>query len=87
MTSYLMSYYTWSKCPTQGVAAALQVALYCDLHGHSRKHGAFMYGCQQAAASQVGTQPFTSMKDNYIMLPIIVHWACLHQEINAKTLI
>ena len=32
----------------------LQVALYCDLHGHSRKHGAFMYGCQQSPTPQVG---------------------------------
>ena len=31
----------------------LQVALYCDVHGHSRKHGAFMYGCQQSPAPQV----------------------------------
>lgn len=28
-----------------------------------------------------------SLKDNYIMLPIIVHWACLHQEVNANMLI
>ncbi len=34
-------------------SAAVQVALYCDLHGHSRKHGTFMYGCEQAPSPQV----------------------------------
>jgi hypothetical protein len=27
--------------------AALQVALFCDMHGHSRKFGIFMYGCEK----------------------------------------
>ncbi|KAJ3113758.1 Cytosolic carboxypeptidase 2 [Phlyctochytrium bullatum] len=25
--------------------AAREIALYCDLHGHNRKHGIFIYGC------------------------------------------
>ena len=25
----------------------LQVLVYCDLHGHSRKHNVFMYGCNR----------------------------------------
>jgi len=27
----------------------IQIALYCDLHGHSRKHMVFMYGCERKA--------------------------------------
>lgn len=27
-----------------------QVCVYVDLHGHSRKHNVFMYGCHQAQA-------------------------------------
>ncbi|KAI8926625.1 hypothetical protein BC831DRAFT_221843 [Entophlyctis helioformis] len=26
-------------------AQARQLVLYCDMHGHNRKHGAFVYGC------------------------------------------
>lgn len=31
-----------------------EIALFCDLHGHSRKHNVFMYGCasDQATASR-----------------------------------
>jgi len=39
--------------PGKRCYAAVQVALYCDLHGHSRKHGTFMYGCEQAPSPQV----------------------------------
>lgn len=39
--------------PCKRCYATVQVALYCDLHGHSRKHGTFMYGCEQAPSPQV----------------------------------
>ena len=39
--------------PSKHCYAAVQVALYCDLHGHSRKHGTFMYGCEQAPSPHV----------------------------------
>ena len=25
-----------------------EVVLYCDMHGHSRKHNAFLYGCENS---------------------------------------
>ena len=33
----------------------LQVLLYCDLHGHSRKHNVFMYG-NNTATDDLDTQ-------------------------------
>ena len=39
--------------PSKRCNAAVQVAMYYDLHGHSRKHGTFMYGCEQASSPQV----------------------------------
>ena len=44
---------TQEHFPSKRCYAAVQVALYCDLHGHSRKHGTFMYGCEQAPSPQV----------------------------------
>ena len=44
-----------------------QIILYCDLHGHSRKHNVFMYGCNTAArGSLTDTQPDLTSED-YIM--------------------
>lgn len=37
-----------------------QIILYCDLHGHSRKHMVFMYGCERKAYYQ----PPKSKKQN-----------------------
>lgn len=60
MRSVRMKMPHWCLEPLVQAAAAdrlgccdLQVVLYCDLHGHSRKHGAFMYGCEQSPAPQV----------------------------------
>ncbi len=61
---------TTSECqlhklhPPSKQLLSLQVALYCDLHGHSRKHGAFMYGCEHGAAPQV--------RDCHVL----IHYAC-----------
>lgn len=30
----------------------IQVLIYCDLHGHSRKQNVFMYGCNQGDNKQ-----------------------------------
>jgi hypothetical protein len=31
------------------------IALYCDLHAHSRKHNVFIYGCENKRAGCTGT--------------------------------
>lgn len=41
----------WRKlCTTQQShvhQCLLQVVLFCDMHGHSRKYGVFIYGCEK----------------------------------------
>lgn len=34
----------------------LQVAMFCDLHGHSRKYGIFIYGCDKKAGKDATPQ-------------------------------
>ena len=34
-----------------------EVVLFCDLHGHSRKHNVFCYGCENAKGDRQG-RPF-----------------------------
>ncbi|DBA97263.1 TPA: hypothetical protein ACH3X1_015010 [Trebouxia sp. C0004] len=44
-----------TKALLKQLHAARGVALYCDLHGHSRKHSTFMYGCEQAPSPQASS--------------------------------
>lgn len=37
------------KTMVQNLVRERQVVLLCDLHGHSRAHGAFVYGCETSA--------------------------------------
>uniref|UniRef100_H2YEX1 Peptidase M14 carboxypeptidase A domain-containing protein n=1 Tax=Ciona savignyi TaxID=51511 RepID=H2YEX1_CIOSA len=32
------------------------ILIYCDLHGHSRKHHVFMYGCERKALKPKQTE-------------------------------
>ena len=41
-----------TKTLLKNLAAQREVALYCDLHGHSRKCNMFMYGCSPRTPSQ-----------------------------------
>jgi hypothetical protein len=41
-----------TKTLLKALAAQREVALYCDLHGHSRKCNMFMYGCSPRTPSQ-----------------------------------
>ncbi|XP_039568268.1 cytosolic carboxypeptidase 2 isoform X3 [Passer montanus] len=42
------------RAMVQRVLAEREVVLYCDFHGHSRKHNVFMYGCD--AGGDTGTR-------------------------------
>ena len=45
------------------LCAEREVVLYCDLHGHSRKHNVFIYGCDDVAdpASRLRSRVFPRM--------------------------
>ena len=63
------------KAMASNLNCLLQIILYCDLHGHSRKHMVFMYGCERKAlrgrtktnlypgASSDGDDPFSDAKN------------------------
>ena len=41
------------KALMKAFTAEREVVLFCDLHGHSRKMGIFMYGCEKRAAAKL----------------------------------
>ena len=45
--------YNTHQAMMKELAAQREVALYCDIHGHSRKCNMFMYGCCPRSPSQV----------------------------------
>jgi len=41
----------------RGLMREREVVLLCDLHGHSRKHGVFAYGCEKAPKDATPAAP------------------------------
>jgi hypothetical protein len=44
LLTWLLTWLVCFVCVCVCVCVCVQVMLYCDLHGHSRKHNVFMYG-------------------------------------------
>ncbi len=69
---------TQEHFPSKRCYAAVQVALYCDLHGHSRKHGTFMYGCEQAPSPQVSHTSRLLHCMHFSAPPVVSYWSESH---------
>lgn len=54
------------KTSAADVIGAVQVVLFCDMHGHSRKKDIFVYGCERGQAiaePQVSSHTMSSQHD------------------------
>lgn len=70
----------YHSCSTAGVFfnkdATLQVCLFVDIHGHSRKQDAFLYGCNEQPGKAKGFKPSSATRTEVHVLP----WILQHTE-------
>lgn len=59
------------------------VALYCDLHAHSRKHNIFIYGCEnRRGEKRLQEQVFPLMLHKNTPDKVIFHYMFINHSVN-----